>query len=178
MDSPVCDEKGGMQAFAALSVTRSFGGVVYMRPNLWVGSAAILIGVVYTIQAFMLPKAMVGNPWAPLYFPIGLGLLMVALGGILVLLEVRKGLKPSGGTSMVHFNPSSLRLIAGTSAACVVYAAMFERIGFVPSTALFLGAMLFMVNGIKSWKLNLVISAAFTAGAWYTFVKLFQINLP
>lgn len=149
-----------------------------MRPNLLVGFVAILIGVVYTSQAFMLPKAMVGNPWAPLYFPIGLGMLMVALGGILVLSEMRKGLKPSGDTSVVRFNPSALRLIAGTSAACVIYALMFERIGFLPSTALFLGAMLFMVNGLKSWKLNLVISAAFTFGAWYTFVKLFQINLP
>jgi putative tricarboxylic transport membrane protein len=51
-------------------------------------------------------------------------------------------------------------------------------VGFIPSTLVFLGAMLFLINGSRAWKLNAVITLGFTFGAWYVFVRLFQINLP
>ncbi|WP_281744282.1 tripartite tricarboxylate transporter TctB family protein [Thermanaerovibrio acidaminovorans] len=149
-----------------------------MRPNLLVGVVSVLIGATYTAQAFMLPKAMVGNPWAPLYFPIGLGLLMIALGTLLIVLEVRKAVKGVDDYKRPKFTASSIKLIAGTSAACVTYALIFEDLGFIPSSLLFLGSLLSMINGLKAWKINGVITLGFTFGAWFTFVKIFQINLP
>lgn len=160
-----------------MAVFRRSGDPV--RPNILVGVSAVLIGVVYTAQAFGLPKAMVGNPWAPLYFPIGLGILMTGLGLLLILLDLRKALaKASDGATLPRFNRFSLLLILGTSVACVAYAMVFEKLGFVVSTIAFLGALLFMINGPKAWKMNVVITLGFVSSAWYIFVRLFQINLP
>jgi putative tricarboxylic transport membrane protein len=149
-----------------------------MRPNALVGFAAFFTGIVYAIQAFNLPKAMIGNPWAPVYFPVGLGILMAALGLLLIVLEARKGLQNLEGVKRPKFQASSLKLIFGAAALCILYALIFERVGFIPSTLVFLGALLSLINGSKAWKLNTVITLGFTFGAWYVFVRLFQINLP
>jgi putative tricarboxylic transport membrane protein len=149
-----------------------------MRPNALVGFTAFFVGIVYAVQAFHLPKAMIGNPWAPVYFPIGLGVLMAALGLLLVVLEARKGLRNLEGVKRPKFQASSLKLIFGAAGLCVLYALLFERVGFIPSTLVFLGALLSLINGPKAWKINTLITLGFTFGAWYTFVKLFQINLP
>lgn len=149
-----------------------------MRPNALVGFAALFLGIVYTIQAFNLPKAMIGNPWAPVFFPIGIGLLMAALGLLLVVIEARKGLTNLEGVKRPKFQASSLKLIFGAAALCILYALIFERLGFIISTLIFLGALLFLINGPRAWKLNTGLTLGFTFGAWYTFVKLFQINLP
>ena len=149
-----------------------------MRPNALVGFTALFLGIVYAIQAFNLPKAMIGNPWAPVYFPIGLGILMACLGLLQIVLEARKGLTNLEGVKRPKFQASSLKLIFGAAALCILYALIFERLGFIISTLIFLGALLFLINGPKAWKLNSILTAGFTFGAWYMFVKLFQINLP
>ncbi|MFA0887967.1 MAG: tripartite tricarboxylate transporter TctB family protein [Synergistales bacterium] len=149
-----------------------------MRPNALVGFTAIFIGVVYAVQALHLPKAMIGNPWAPVYFPVGLGILMAALGLLLVALEARKGLTNLEGVKRPKFQAASLKLIFGAAALCILYALLFEHAGFILSTLVFLGALLFLINGPRAWKLNGALTLGFTFSAWYTFVKLFQINLP
>jgi len=40
-------------------------------------------------------------------------------------------------------------LIIGTMSIGSVYAVLFNRIGFIPSTIIFIGAMLFLVNGTR-----------------------------
>lgn len=149
-----------------------------MRPNALVGFTALFLGVIYAVQAFNLPKAMIGNPWAPVYFPIGLGILMAALGLLQIVLEARKGLTNLEGVKRPKFQASSLKLIFGAAALCILYAFIFEKLGFIPSTLVFLGALLFLINGPRAWKLNSTLTVCFTLGAWYIFVKLFQINLP
>jgi len=149
-----------------------------MRPNALVGFTALFLGIVYAIQAFNLPKAMIGNPWAPVYFPVGLGILMACLGLLQIVLEARKGLTNLEGVKRPKFQASSLKLIFGAAALCILYALIFERLGFIVSTLIFLGALLFLINGTRAWKLNAILTLGFTFGAWYTFVKLFQINLP
>ena len=149
-----------------------------MRPNALVGFTALFLGIVYAIQAFHLPKAMIGNPWAPVYFPIGLGILMACLGLLQIVLEARKGLTNLEGVKRPKFQASSLKLIFGAAVLCILYALIFERLGFIISTLIFLGALLFLINGPRAWKLNAILTLGFTFGAWYTFVKLFQINLP
>jgi putative tricarboxylic transport membrane protein len=149
-----------------------------MRPNALVGFTAFFLGIVYAIQAFNLPKAMIGNPWAPVYFPIGLGILMACLGLLQIVLEARKGLKNLEGVKRPKFQASSLKLIFGAAALCILYALIFEKLGFIISTLIFLGALLFLINGTRAWKLNAILTLGFTFGTWYTFVKLFQINLP
>ncbi|MDD4364486.1 MAG: tripartite tricarboxylate transporter TctB family protein [Synergistales bacterium] len=143
-----------------------------MRTDCLVGAFAVLFGTAYTFQAFHLPRAMIGNPWAPLYFPLALGLLLVAIGVVVILQGLR------------HVSPSkakekgSKRLIVFTVLICLGYTALFDHLGFIASTILFLGGLLFMINGARAWKINSIISVVFALGVWYVFEKIFYMNLP
>ncbi|MDL2263121.1 tripartite tricarboxylate transporter TctB family protein [Synergistaceae bacterium OttesenSCG-928-I11] len=150
-----------------------------MRPNAWVGLVAIVFGVAYGIQAWGLPRARIGNPMAPVYFPLGLAVLMVLLGAIVFIIEARKGLNSDDKSKRPKFHFQSMKLILFVIVLCFLYTALFDRIGFVFSTILFLMAMLLGINGGRGKLVkNTVITLVFSFGMWYIFVNIFQISLP
>lgn len=142
-----------------------------MNPDLLVGIFSVALSGLYGYSAWSLPDAFIGNPMAPKYFP----LVLAATGFLCGIGLVIKALK-QGKVKTLKFPAIVLNLVVITCA--IIYSLIFERIGFIPSTILFLGGMLFFVNGVKEWKINLVISLCFTFGAWYVFERLFFINLP
>lgn len=149
-----------------------------MRRDTVVGIVSLCFGAMYTFQAFQLPKAAIGNPWAPIYFPASLGILTALLGFTVLLRDRRRaaaGHKDKAGKAK---DPGYWILTGGTILLCLAYGLLFEHIGFIPSTLLFLGGLLFLVNGRSAWKLNGIITVLFTLGLWAVFVKAFQINLP
>lgn len=150
-----------------------------MRPNAWVGLVAIVLGAAYGIQALGLPRARIGDPLAPLYFPIGLGALMFVLGAIAFIIEARKGLTSGDRSKWPQFHLHSMKLILYVIVLCLAYTAVFDHIGFILSTLPFLLIMLLVINtGASKFMQNLLISALFTFGMWYIFVHVFQISLP
>lgn len=149
-----------------------------MRPNALVGFAAAILGGLYTIQVHRLPKAIAGDASSPVSFPLALGLLMTVLGILLVLQEARHGLTNLEGVKRPAFTAPSLRTIFKTVAASLLYAFLFERLGFFVSTLGFLGTLLYLINGRRAWKLNAALALGFTLGAWALFVQLFELPLP
>lgn len=146
-----------------------------MNSDIKVGLFSVFFSILYTVAAWMLPNAPIGDPMAPKYFPLVIGLLSSAFSIALIARGVRKkeaarkGKAPDAG----HWI-----LIGGLVACCLGYAAILERIGFLASTVLFLGAMLFLVNGVKGWKANILTALGFSFGIWYVFEKIFMISLP
>lgn len=149
-----------------------------MRPNAWVGLASMIMGLVYGAQAFALPRAPIGNPMGPVYFPLGLAGLMLGLGAFLFVTEARKGLNSDDKSKRPKFHFESMKLIFAVIGFCLLYTVIFEWLGFVLSTIVFLMSMLMVVNGPKKWLLNAVVTVGFSLGAWYLFVQVFQISLP
>ena len=145
-----------------------------VRSDSIVGIFAIFLGAIYSAQSLALPKASIGNPWAPIYFPVSLGVLLIAVGVMILV----KALKHSKEGSRLSFPREALILIGGTLLICAVYAFIFERIGFIPSTMIFMGSVLTLINEFKNWKINLIVSVSFTLLIWGVFEKLFYINLP
>ncbi|UHA60770.1 tripartite tricarboxylate transporter TctB family protein [Metabacillus litoralis] len=70
------------------------------------------------------------------------------------------------------------KLIGITVLLGVGYAFIFEIIGFLFSTVLFLGALLFVVNGKQKWKVNLIVTVCFSFLSWYAFSVLLGVSLP
>lgn len=144
-----------------------------MNPDIIVGIAGLVLGISYLIQSLSIPKAFIGNPWAPIYFPLSLGVLMTLCSIMLLfqaLRQKKKGMKLS--TKAPWF------LIMGTIAIGSLYAVLFNRIGFISSTIIFIGAMLFLVNGTKGWFLNIVLAICLTLSVWYCFERVLYITLP
>ncbi|MEA4883749.1 MAG: tripartite tricarboxylate transporter TctB family protein [Clostridia bacterium] len=157
-----------------------------MNGDFTVGLLAVLIGVIYSAQSLRLPKAMIGNPWAPVYFPLTLGVLMTVLGAALCLKNIGKRRPVASKGPKEAKEPEKKpqvdkefpKLALGTIALCILYAVAFNKLGFIVSTILFLGAMLFLVNGLKGWRANIAVAVLFTYGIWFTFDRLLMISLP
>ena len=149
-----------------------------MRRDTIVGLVSLCFGAVYTIQAFQLPKASIGNPWAPIYFPATLGVLTMLLGLAVLLVDRKRAAEGHRDKAGKAKDPGYWILTGGTILLSVAYGFLFEHIGFISSTLLFLGGLLFLVNGKSAWKLNSIITVLFTLGLWVVFVKAFHIKLP
>ncbi|MGP4079956.1 tripartite tricarboxylate transporter TctB family protein [Pseudalkalibacillus sp. R45] len=137
----------------------------------------LLISCTFLIASFNVPKANLGNPNGPLYFPVGLSVLMLVFSIIYTIQELKK---------LNHENVQIRELIAGrtpkligiTVLLGIGYAFIFERIGFLFATILFLGALLFFINGVKKWKANIIVSICFSFISWYAFSELLGVSLP
>jgi putative tricarboxylic transport membrane protein len=149
-----------------------------LRPNAWVALTAIIFGLAYGFQTTGLQRAPIGNPMAPVYFPMGLAIFMVFLGAMLFYFEARKGLNSDDKSKRPKFNFSSMKLILIVIALCLLYTVTFDRLGFVLSTMIFLMAMLTFINGRQRTVMNAVITVCYSIGMWYIFVNVFQIVLP
>ncbi|MDR3279209.1 MAG: tripartite tricarboxylate transporter TctB family protein [Synergistaceae bacterium] len=149
-----------------------------MRPNAWVAVTAIVFGLAYGWQALGLRRAPIGNPMAPVYFPLGLAIAMVFFGVLLFYSEARKGLDLDDKSKRPKFTLRGMKLILITIALCLLYTVTFDRLGFVFSTVIFLFAMLSFINGLARTRMNIVVTLCYSFGMWYIFTHAFQIVLP
>ncbi len=141
----------------------------------------IIIGsVVWLIASLMLPKAPLGDPNGPMYFPLVLSIFLLVMGVIHFIQEWKIRHQEKGVLKALK-SGRSIKLIALTLVFCLIYTFIFERIGFLISTILFLIALLSLVNGIKGWKkwvTNLTVAVIFSFVMWYGFSQLLEISLP
>lgn len=146
-----------------------------IRPDMIIGISTFLFGAAYVAQAYALPKASIGAPMAPIYFPLGLGVLTIAIGIILMITAFNDKSVPKKKKTK---DPHYVRLMVVTAALGVGYGVILEEVGFLISTLAFLGGLLFLVNGAKAWKLNSIVTVVFTVGIWYVFEQVLSITLP
>lgn len=144
------------------------------------------VGLIYTISALMLPAAAMGRPNEPKIFPALLGFSLIILGFALVIQEIlnRKhqaqetadGAERSNGNN-IKFGKSE-KQIALTLLNGLVYSLLFNPIGYIISTILFLTCELFIFDGPKIWKKALLIAIIFSVVAYVIFDLLLGIYLP
>ncbi len=143
------------------------------------GLAAIVFGAAFAYQAYVLPRATVGNPMGPVLYPIILGC-GLGIFGIILTVEEFIRLRKTGGEGRIRSMKITVfgRNIAIVATLCAGYAFLFERVGYVLSTFLFLGTVLLLFNGFKRWKLGITLSVAFSVGVYFLFSTVLAIPLP
>lgn len=162
----------------SLLTTVGKGEYIIMSANSFAGIVSIVLGLVYSLQAYNLPRATIGGPMAPIYFPLGLGVIMTIFGIVILVQEVASGRHKNSGGSKEKGLSYTAKLITYTCIVSIIYAFIFEKTGFVISTFLFMEAILFAVNGKSQWKINTLVSALFSIGIYVLFAKAFGISLP
>ena len=70
------------------------------------------------------------------------------------------------------------KLIIVTIILSIFYAYFFKKAGYVLSTTVYLGSVLFVLRGTKKWISNIVIPLAFSYIIVLTFGNFLQIYLP
>jgi len=137
----------------------------------------IVLGIIFLIGTINLPKANLGNPNGPIYFPMGISILLLIFG-IIYFLQELKNLDKDNEKIRQLFSGRVSKLIGWTVVFGVGYSLIFDMIGFLFSTILFLGALLFLINGVKKWKANIIVTLAFSYISWYSFSELLGVSLP
>lgn len=146
-----------------------------MNLSLMTGLLSTVIGVFYTIQAFMIRNATIGNPMAPKVFPLALGILLIIFGLIQTVKESKGGFNLNLGA--FQFDRST-KMIITTCGASILYALTFNRLGYVLSTVLFLEIILTLFNGRENWKINTTVALVFSIFIFVVFNNLLGIMLP
>lgn len=148
--------------------------------RMMVPALIIIVSVVWFIASLLLPKAPLGDPNGPMYFPLALSLFMLIMGVIYFIQELKVRYKEKGILNALKAGRTP-RLLIVTIILCLLYSAIFESVGFLISTILFLGVLLFFINGFHGWKTwitNIAVSVLFSFVMWYGFSQLLGIGLP
>ncbi|WP_163528979.1 tripartite tricarboxylate transporter TctB family protein [Halobacillus ihumii] len=136
-----------------------------------------LFSIIFLIASLNLPKANLGNPDAPMYFPVGISVIMLIFSIIYFIQELRN-LHVENEEIKQILSGRTPKLIGFTLAFGIIYAFMFNPLGYLISTIIYLGALLFYLNGYKKWLVNIIVTISFSFISWYAFSELLGVSLP
>ncbi|WLR61410.1 tripartite tricarboxylate transporter TctB family protein [Guptibacillus hwajinpoensis] len=130
----------------------------------------LLISILYLFLSFQLPAF----PYAIVdadALPKGLGILLAALSILLFILNPTEDRKKS------DIKKDEVLMLVAVASLIFVYILLFELLGFVIVTILFLLVTSRML-GYTKWKTLIAVSIGFTLILYFSFNYLLQIYLP
>jgi putative tricarboxylic transport membrane protein len=140
------------------------------RGNVVLGLVAVFGGVVYLVADLHLPQPAIGDPNGPKLFPgfIGAGLV---LSGVLLCFEKPADREHAGMPA------GSTKVLAAMTVWTMGYDLLFEKLGYLLATSLYVLPMLCVFNRGR-WVTNLLVAVLFTLGAFVVFDKVLGSTLP
>lgn len=149
-----------------------------MTINLVSSIITIAVGLTYMIMALNFPNATVGRPLEPKIFPVILGIAMTILGFALLIDELIKNSKSKDKETIKLSFGNNGKKITITVINAIAYALLFNILGYVLSTIIFLEVELLIFGGLKSWKISTIVSVIFSIIAFLIFNTLLGLYLP
>ena len=138
----------------------------------------LVLALAYGIGALMLPPAAFGDPHAPKVYPLIISGLMAVLSVMLLVSEMKKQKAGTAEKKVAFKLENEGKLVAFVSIACVVYAILFDQIGYVLATFLFLETIMMYISKAKKMLLPTICSIAFAVGVYLLFNNVFGVTLP
>ncbi|MBT2218461.1 tripartite tricarboxylate transporter TctB family protein [Virgibacillus dakarensis] len=144
---------------------------MFQTMNKKVSIILILIAIFYLVLSFRLP-AYAYVPIDSDIVPIGLGVILLLLSGILYFIKDQEQQE-----NKEHIPKSELPVILGVICFIILYIALLEVIGFIIMTVLFLFLCSWFL-GYKKHTVNAIVSIILPTLIFLLFDKLLQIQLP
>ena len=157
-----------------------------LKPEFWLAICVIVGALIYLYADYQMPVTSMGDSLGPRAFPalVGCGLL---LAGALLLIEAFSKStvqKPSTHTQTENGEPltpkerrrQSLILIAMVAWTALYYT-VFEEVGYLISTVVFLGVLLSYFNRGR-YRVNLLTSVGFALVVNLIFTHMLNVPLP
>ena len=137
----------------------------------------VLIAVIYLWATTLIPTLEIGDPLGPKAFPRLLGIALLIAAGLFGLeLWKQRGKKEAPAASGPVFDPQVMPVLAAVVAWTAAYYFVFNELGFVVATSVFLFPLMAYFNRGK-WIANVVSAVGFSVLIYWLFVKL-DVNLP
>lgn len=139
----------------------------------------LVLGGVYFWATSKIPTLEIGDPLGPKAFPqlLGIGLLLSA---VMLFFEILKERKTPAAPKAPSSDDTSKRqylTIAGAVVVTLVCFMLFEPLGYIVSTALYLLIMTSYFNRGR-WLMNVLTSLLYSVISYVMFVKMLGVNLP
>jgi putative tricarboxylic transport membrane protein len=147
--------------------------------NAITGIAVILFGLIYTVMSISLPRAAIGNAMDPIYFPLGLGILLMIIGLVLFVKSDKSNISVaiSSMRSKTPKDKEVTRMVTLTCVAAILYGLLFEHLGFIISTFGFMMSVLLITNA-KKYIVNATVAIVFSVSIFALFNYALGIPLP
>jgi putative tricarboxylic transport membrane protein len=136
-----------------------------------VGLVFILVGVFFILESRNLSSSSYGSGVGPDLFPMGLGIILILLSIRLMIETFRypKEAKKGDALDVKRFGFMLLLIL--------LYVVLFEIIGYVLSTFLFLVAA-FQIMERGRWLSSVLIAGVFAGVVYYVYVEVLKGTLP
>lgn len=162
----------------------------------WIGLAVIAISLVMGVQSFTMNYPVFSNDPGPAFFPGIISVLLLVCGlGLVFWPRAKEAGQAQGGeedklaaadaetadSGEKRSQHAGTARMLGLAASIVVYAAIFEFVGFMTSTFLFLAFSIWLLSETRNWRtlgVGVVTSAIATGVVYAVFDKLLNVNLP
>lgn len=138
-----------------------------MSNNRTLGAVALLMAAVLTIFGWGLVAPFAYEPVGPRAFPL-ITAILIAICGVILLIQ--------GGGQAETVNGHTVIGLGLLVATLVIYAMVFERLGYVPST-LVMSAVVALIFGAKWWQ-ALASGTVLSVGSYLLFDKGLDVVLP
>ena len=136
----------------------------------------LILAGVYFYATEQLPTLEIGDPLGPKAFPrlLGIGLVIAAVVLLLEILRARKT-APAGQRTEAP-DHSAYLVVGGVTIWTFLYFLVFEPLGYIIATSIYLLALTAYFNRGK-WVANVLTSVLFCVGSYLMFVKALGVNL-
>jgi putative tricarboxylic transport membrane protein len=141
-------------------------------------ACTVILAVVYLYASTQIPMLEIGDPLGPKAFPQLLGIALLIACAFLareIWRERRKAHVEAEATEP-RFEGRVIRVLLVIVAWTCVYYVVFEALGFIVATALYLLPMMAWFNRGR-WIANVLSAVLFAAFTYFLFVKL-EVRLP
>ena len=138
----------------------------------------LILAGIYFFATEKLPSLEIGDPLGPKAFPrlLGIGLIVTA---VILFLEMVRGRKTEPASDVPSRGPAdrtSYLIVGGVTVWTFLYFLVFERLGYILATSIYLIALMAFLNRGK-WTANVLTAIGFAFGSYIMFVKVLGVNL-
>jgi len=138
----------------------------------------LVLAGLYFYATEQLPSLEIGDPLGPKAFPrlLGIGLVLTA---VVLLFEIIRGRKTAPASDMPKGemgNRQTYMVVAGVCVWTFLYFLVFERLGYVIASTIYLIALMAYFHKGK-WLQNVLTAVLFSVGSYLMFVKALGVNL-
>lgn len=138
----------------------------------------LVLALAYGAGALSLPEAMFGDPWAPRIYPLIISGSMSILSIVLIITELKRQRETKKAEPVrIGLGPDG-KIVSFIVILSLCYTLLFDVLGFVVSTFLFLEATMIYISKAKKMLWPTVIALLFAVGVYFLFGKFLGVTLP
>jgi putative tricarboxylic transport membrane protein len=136
----------------------------------------VILAAVYFYATAQIPSLEIGDPLGPKAFPRLLGIALVITGGILLMEMWRARGDKAQKDAAAPADWPVLRVLGGVVVWTALYFSVFELLGFVIATSIYLLVLMAYFHPGR-WMTNILTSVLFCIGTYVMFNHVLGVNL-